>query len=1351
MLLRGVTARWCLLGSLLLPSLAWAQACEDIFTSGVQSHSNNGTVTLRFRSEVNGGGSQIDTVNLNTANEVTCAGGTCQASGTPAATSSPSFVVGSGSEGNVNATGPVGNNTNVAAGDYRNINVRQERQLTFTTTDGLYLMESLSTNYRSSIRFRAGDYWIDGDLTVAQETSMEMLGSGTARIFVNGNVSFGFRAATSGFNPDQLLIYSTGNISLANEVEISGFLYAAGNVQANFRAAIQGAVSGASVTLDNETTINYPQGVLADADFAPFCSGGQPPAVLTGYWQMDEPQWTGAVDEVLDSSGNSLHGTPVSAMTDDATPALSGNPGTCGYGAFNGSTDYIRVPHDPLLNGLEGLSYSAWVRADTWTGVRQIMAKSVHGGGSGRAQMGLFSEGGSLKARVETDAGRYDVAATLPASGNWVHVASVFEGDELKLYVNGGQVGSTSFSRTQLIQTTDPLIIGKRVGTAQYFFQGDIDEVRVYQGALTADEVSALASERHECLLPLCPGDDEQITGGLLGEYYNSTNFSGGVVGARVDGPVDFDWASGNPGVNSVNANQFSVEWSGYIRVTESGTYRFQTDSDDGVRLYVDNQLLIERWNDHAVQTDTSAGVALSAGQVYPVRLQFYENGGLAEIRLRWQTPSSSGFVPIARGSTPSLGQGLYYCKVDRVAYYTIEHSGEGVTCEAEPITITAFDESDTPVEPPAGTVLDLATAPATGAWVGGSPYVFDGNESQILLYLQQSTPAVLNINVSDGQASEAPDADPDLNFKDTGIRFYANSATTDPIPNQVAGELDPDPVLRVVERDTDTGTCEARVQNQTLEVDLAHECRNPINCVSGQTLILAETATAANSAGSVANYTSVDLNFDNQGFAAVPLAYSDVGQVRLHARLALPASGEDPAVTVTGSSDEFVVRPYTLVASRIERLDGTPNPRTTSGSPGFLAAGEAFRVVVESRNASGVVTPNFGNESPRQSPRLTLEQLVYPASGNPGALANTEAMSIVGANTGSFENTSVFWNEAGSFTLTPRLVGDSYLASGDIASYSESETVGRFYPQNYFVTASSSDNSCGGYTYMDEPTISLSYTLEARGQDVGVLSNYDDGFGYTGTAVVDYTAENDDDGNDLSSRISAGTEPWVGGVKTVSITDALFTRGPSVEAPLSLLQLGLALNDPLDGRPFADPDINPGTMGDCTASGNCSARAIGGLLNLRYGRLNLASAYGPESLDLPVPLATEYFNGVRWQTNSQDDCTQIARAAVDYPAGRIDEDANRSVTIGAGSTRGEYPGHIDSDNLNFIGGEIDHYFSAPGAGNTGQFDVTIDLIDYPWLQFDWEAGSDTSVSGTYRFGSYRGHDRIIYWREVLD
>jgi hypothetical protein len=80
------------------------------------------------------------------------------------------------------------------------------------------------------------------------------------------------------------------------------------------------------------------------------------------------------------------------------------------------------------------------------------------------------------------------------------------------------------------------------------------------------------------------------------------------------------------------------VRWSGAVRAKVTGTHTFYTTSDDGVRLFVNNVPVIDNWTAHAA-TENSSSIALTAGQLYDVRMEFYENGGLAVARLSWAAP----------------------------------------------------------------------------------------------------------------------------------------------------------------------------------------------------------------------------------------------------------------------------------------------------------------------------------------------------------------------------------------------------------------------------------------------------------------------------------------------------------------------------------------------------------------------------------------------------------------------------------------------------------------------------------------------------------------------------------------
>lgn len=134
---------------------------------------------------------------------------------------------------------------------------------------------------------------------------------------------------------------------------------------------------------------------------------------------------------------------------------------------------------------------------------------------------------------------------------------------------------------------------------------------------------------------------------GLRGDYYNSLNTTNFQL-TRYDDFINFDWNADSPDP-TVRCDNFSIEWNGDVTPSETGTYTFTTRSDDGVRLWVNNQLIIDNWMVHS-PTDNSARISLTAGVKYPIKLQYFNEAGDAEISLKWQSPSagSNGMAPEA-------------------------------------------------------------------------------------------------------------------------------------------------------------------------------------------------------------------------------------------------------------------------------------------------------------------------------------------------------------------------------------------------------------------------------------------------------------------------------------------------------------------------------------------------------------------------------------------------------------------------------------------------------------------------------------------------------------------------------
>jgi len=120
---------------------------------------------------------------------------------------------------------------------------------------------------------------------------------------------------------------------------------------------------------------------------------------------------------------------------------------------------------------------------------------------------------------------------------------------------------------------------------------------------------------------------------GWQGEYFNNPYLWGTPVFVRQDSAVNFDWGLGSPD-SRIPADGFSVRWTRTL-FFDGGRYRFLTETDDGVRLYVNGIKLIDKWQDQS-PTIHSAEIDLGRGN-HTIVMDYYENRGGAVARLWWQ------------------------------------------------------------------------------------------------------------------------------------------------------------------------------------------------------------------------------------------------------------------------------------------------------------------------------------------------------------------------------------------------------------------------------------------------------------------------------------------------------------------------------------------------------------------------------------------------------------------------------------------------------------------------------------------------------------------------------------------
>lgn len=131
---------------------------------------------------------------------------------------------------------------------------------------------------------------------------------------------------------------------------------------------------------------------------------------------------------------------------------------------------------------------------------------------------------------------------------------------------------------------------------------------------------------------------------GLNAQYYNGMNFETPRRTA-IDTTVNFNWAGNAPNAY-VGVDNFSVRWSGQIQPQTTGTYTFFINSDNGRRLWINDQLIIDKWiSDYGVEY--SGTISLTANQKYNIKLEYFEDAGGASCMLEWMSPMQPrGIVP---------------------------------------------------------------------------------------------------------------------------------------------------------------------------------------------------------------------------------------------------------------------------------------------------------------------------------------------------------------------------------------------------------------------------------------------------------------------------------------------------------------------------------------------------------------------------------------------------------------------------------------------------------------------------------------------------------------------------------
>lgn len=502
--------------------------------------------------------------------------------------------------------------------------------------------------------------------------------------------------------------------------------------------------------------------------------------------------------------------------------------------------------------------------------------------------------------------------------------------------------------------------------------------------------------------------------------------------------------------------------------------------------------------------------------------------------------------------------------------------------------------------------------------------------------------------------------------------------------------------------------------------------------------------------------------------------------------RISYPATGTPTAIGCSG--DNFAIRPYTFAVNVSDNNWNTPGTaRTlvnTSASGGIVhQAGQAFTITASAYNAAGAVTSNYAG-----NPSTAMIACVQPASGcTLGSLLATTGSGAWSAASGTVTSNSASYSDAGAFTM--QLVDTSF-ASVDAADgstpaqrtiTSTNFNAGRFVPDHFdlvtnttplFSTFNTTDSNCSSgsapirsFTYIGQAFSYLTTPqalIYARNASGVTTVNYSNALWHNPVPLASYS--NTGNANVLDTSLT--TAPIVSannngtGTATVNTADLLaYTRNltapqNSFAADISLL---MSVSDSSEATVTGNGVINTATNAVFNGSGSGIAFDSGNLF--RYGRLNLNNASGAETLNLPIPMQAQYWNGANFIVNTADNCTRLSANTIAM--------GNYTKNLAPCATALS----LGNPLLNGIG---NLKLLAPGTNRNGSVDLTVNLQAAPapagsltclttgttqspvtaaglsYLQGKW-SGTNYNVDPVVRatFGVYKNANEFIFMREM--
>lgn len=564
-----------------------------------------------------------------------------------------------------------------------------------------------------------------------------------------------------------------------------------------------------------------------------------------------------------------------------------------------------------------------------------------------------------------------------------------------------------------------------------------------------------------------------------------------------------------------------------------------------------------------------------------------------------------------------------------------------------------------------------------------------------------------------------------DIVFADAGLIFD--------IPDFIANEALNNIPFRAVKKSDNSNACIPLLANQTKAIQFNGTYSNP-NTGTKSFLI---NDTAIVTASNPTTYTSINLNFNVNGVALFKANYIDAGLVNIKAKLEENIFGEN---LVLEGSDGVRTRPVGFCIT-----SPAPNAYCISEDAScsvYKKAGEVFPLTVKAVAwqstpdsdfcVGNITTPNFKNVTVG----LT-SQLIAPSGGNTGTFTPINYNHTAGE--ASVNNAKI--SEVGVFKIATNAV--NYF--GKTIPVSISQSLGRFVPASFQVTIDDHGQLtpfCNSFSYIGQDLGWSSKPLvniKALNMQGVITQNYTMGaFKKLTLSDITRTLTLSNLGVDGQPLTLTESTPLTHTLATLATKPGelfyTYNNQFSITKNANALVAPFNLDASLELNLIQDSD-------SVTQSGQPLAIEPTGTLEMRYGRLFIEDAFGPENVNLMMPLTTQYFTGAAFAINTADSCTAYNT-----------EPAANLVTVSSANPAITAQGESGIFTAGTTGVSKGVSLTAPGASCNAPLQCKAD-VSYQapvWLQDYFGGAVLINPTGTGVFGVYRGNDKIIYWRELL-